>query len=194
MLSQLKITHNQRKVSFEMSKILFLIALLIVSIFSPMHGGEREGFFVAASLGLGTTYVFSESALGDQKLIKGAPAFTFKFGYAPSQQLQIHGSFTASMFQLDRFRDYSKVAWMVFFPVLLPINIARSSHAMFGLLGTTYYFEPEAPSFMIGGGLGVSSFQNPFWNETVGDFGLLVEGGYEFAKYFSVKLSYMAYG
>jgi hypothetical protein len=171
-----------------MKKILLLAALLGVGIFPPLHAGERKGLFMSVGLGAGLTSVFSETLSGDQTTTKLGPALSFRWGYAPTQRLQISMGFTGSMFQPDRFKDLWKREYAPLFPIFVPINFTRSSHTMFELLGARYYFSAASPSFMVGGGIGVSAYYEPFWDETGGGVGFWVEGGYEFAKHFSAKL------
>jgi len=60
-------------------------------------------------------------------------------------------------------------------------------------LGATCYFKPEAPSFFVAGGLGVSTWSTPFESgaESLIGFGLFAEAGYEFSKHMNVELDLM---
>lgn len=177
-----------------MKKILRLMALLTAVAFAPLFGQERDGFFAAMSIGWGSTTVFSENISGNQTLLKGGLALASKFGYAPNNHVQIQMSFASSIFRMKQLKsDVEKVkeipGAIMLTPFLAPFVLVRSSHTMIGLIGATYYFEPRAPSFLIGAGIGVSALAEPFWDETKGGFGFWTEGGCEFAKHVSAKLT-----
>jgi len=58
-----------------------------------------------------------------------------------------------------------------------------------GGIGVTYYFNPQAPSPFLIGGLGFSSWAAPFEEnaETWYGFGLVAGGGYEFSRHLSIE-------
>ncbi|HVP36514.1 MAG TPA: hypothetical protein VMT04_05910, partial [Terriglobales bacterium] len=69
----------------------------------------------------------------------------FKIGYAPSDFLELHFTNKVSWFGLK----YS------------PGNVDIVANGL-SALGITYYFRPEAPSFFVTSGLGLSNWSMPF--------------------------------
>lgn len=57
-------------------------------------------------------------------------------------------------------------------------------------LGATYYFKPEAPSFFVAGGVGLSAWNTPFesGSQTLTGFGFFAGTGYEFHKHLNIEL------
>jgi hypothetical protein len=84
----------------------------------------------------------------------------------------------------------SKVSW--FGVNYIPNGSATVANGL-SALGMTCYFKPEAPSFFVAGGLGVSTWSTPFESgaETLIGFGLFAGAGYEFSKHMNVEMDLM---
>lgn len=161
-----------------MKKVLLVLVLsLLVS--SPVWGfdGQRKGFILGGGLGLGATSYkekqvsFVGSTETDWRNKFGFMT-DFKIGYAPTNQLEIFYSDKGSWFDYDGAIGLTGL----------------------GALGVSYYLKPEAPTFYLGCGTGVSTFiTSPLKSGTDTDlgFGFYAGGGYEFVKHFAIQLDFM---
>ena len=96
----------------------------------------------------------------------------FKIGGAPSNQMVVCWS--------------AKVSW---FSMLNALNDDITITAGTGTLAIIYFMEPSSPSWFITGGVGYSTWDTPFeedseaWTGT----GLFAGGGYEFSKHWNIE-------
>jgi hypothetical protein len=177
-----------RKAIF-LSLIVLLILFLIVNAYA--FDGKRKGFFLGGGLGPGFTS--QKETVEHSGWFEGEPSESstesklglvtnFKIGYAPSDLVEIHYTSKVSWFA-------SKIYWWG----LESEDVTMASGV--SALGVTYYFKPEAPSYFITGGFGLSSLSLPF--ESHGDTkwggGLFAGAGYEFVRHFNVELD-LLYG
>ena len=173
---------------FGKRSILIVLIALTATLQSSVYAGRRAGIYLAPSIGLGLTGVFSEDVSGKQQMAGFGPALAYEMGYAPIDRLQLHIGFSFSMFRAERFMNVFVPETLPLLPILGPHTVAQSSHIMYQLLGATYYLSPTAPSWLFGGAIGVEAYPDPYWEDVADGVGGLVEIGYEFAKHFSVKL------
>ena len=61
-----------------------------------------------------------------------------------------------------------------------------SRHGLTGV-GTTHFFQPQAPAFLLEAALGAGVLWNSDQRESADGFGLLLGLGYEFARHFLIK-------
>jgi hypothetical protein len=179
-----------------MRKSVFLILIVLVTLFLIVNAnafdGKRKGFFLGGGLGPGFTlqketieysgWFEGESSESSGWESKFGLATNFKIGYAPSDMVEIHYTSKVSWF-------VSKIYWWG----LESEDVTMASGV--SALGVTYYFKPEAPSYFITGGFGLSTLSLPFEShgETKIGGGLFAGAGYEFARHFNVELD-LLYG
>jgi hypothetical protein len=170
--------------------IFILITILFLVANANAFNGKRKGFIIGGGLGAGFT-TFKETVTSDwlgileesQRENKFALATNFKIGYAPSDFLEIFFTVKDSWFS-------SKV---YFFGESAGEDVIMASG--FWGPGVTYYFNPEAPSYFITGGVGVSTLSLPFESHSEIKFGggVYAGAGYEFRDHFYVELD-LGYG
>lgn len=180
-----------------MRKSVFLILIVLITLFLIVNAsafdGKRKGFFLGGGLGPGFTSL--KETIEYSGWFEGEPSESsgwkskfglvtnFKIGYAPSDIVEIHYT--------------SKVSWFAskvyFFGESMGEDVTMASGV--SALGVTYYFKPEAPSYFITGGFGLSTLSLPFESHSeikIGG-GLFAGAGYEFARHFNVELD-LLYG
>jgi hypothetical protein len=181
-----------------MRKSLLCIFIVIATLFlvsnADAFNGKRKGFIIGGGLGAGfstfketvTIHDFFGSGtevLESERENKFALATNFKIGYAPSNLLEIFFTVKDSWFSTKvYFLDESSGE-----------DVIMASG--FWGPGVTYYFNPEAPSYFITGGFGVSTLSLPFESHSEIKFGpgVYAGAGYEFRDHFYVELD-LGYG
>lgn len=168
--------------------------------------GHRKGFVLRGGLGPGITHVKTS-----KDLTKAGLALDLQIGYAPTDRVSIDLTYRTSMFLIDQWDE----AWDEFLhtgdkltdlgrfmlamvPVTWLIIPQSLSHTVAGV-GMTYYFSDEEPSFFMNGGVGPSSFADPYKKDTESallydvrsGLGLYAGAGYEFHRHLNMEFSYM---
>jgi hypothetical protein len=155
--------------------------LIVVALSGIAHAWdkERKGFVFGLGMGIGSASY--KQTVSDAYLNKiegpreSKTAFftNFEIGYAPSNQFVI---------------TYSNVVpWFKF------TNIYNSEITMISSVGGpvfTYYFRPNPPSFLIGGGFGFATWAAPFESDidSWSSIGFSGKAGYEFGHNFNLTL------
>lgn len=163
-----------------MERKLIFVAILVLSFFEVnpeacAWDGKRKGFILGGALGFGFSpytrsldynYGYGYTYSWSKSETPSAVMTDFKIGYAPTDLVEVYYMNKVSWFKTDN-------------------NLTTS--AITGI-GVTYLFNPRAPSWFVSGGLGLSSwgFLTGSSNSLSG-FGLLVGGGYEFSRYWSIE-------
>jgi opacity protein-like surface antigen len=156
------------------------VARIAVPSEAGVRDGKRKGFILGGGIGMGlTSYTYEENhnsvyyRRSSSKSESKATVLTdVKIGYAPSELVQVY--------------LMSRVAWLSWEGDLT----ASGVHG----LGVTYFFEPEAPSWFLTAGLGISTWEKVVLVQLGGGgrvtwygFGLTMGAGYEFAPHSSVE-------
>ena len=158
---------------------LALIACLTLCIATGASAfdGNRKGFILGGGLGLGlTSFTQTVEFLGtsttSDRENKFAVMTDFKIGYGATEQVLIYYMSKVSWFSIENVYGNN-------------VTIANG----FGGAGVAYYFKPTGPSPYISGGLGMSTWMLPFEEgaDTWVGFGLVVGGGYEFSRHYSIE-------
>lgn len=152
---------------------LCLVILLLIQATTAMaFNGKRQGFVLGGGLGFGPVAKATVDGLADDVIDKSGLAFNFVIGYAPSENDMIvylrdavvfseTFVFTESLSKKVTFaQGFSGVAWF-------------------------HYFGPMGKSAYVTGGLGLqdlTSTDSDFRSNDPG-LGLLIGGGYEFARH-----------
>jgi hypothetical protein len=167
--------------------ILIVMAVLLFTSNANAFDGKRKGFVLGGGLGPGLTlqketieysgWFEGESSESSGWESKFGLVTNFKIGYAPSDLVEIYFTVKDSWYG-------STIYW---WGVESEDVIMASG---FWGPGVTYYFKPEAPSYFITGGLGVSTLSLPFESDAEIKFGggLFAGAGYEFKRHFNVEL------
>ena len=165
--------------------VLIVITTLLLISNADAFNGKRKGFIIGGGLGAGFT-TFKETVTSDwlgileesKRENKFALTTNFKIGYAPSNLLEIFFTVKDSWFS----------STVYFLDERSGEDVIMASG--FWGPGVTYYFKPEAPSYFITGGFGVSTLSLPFESHSEIKFGggLYAGAGYEFRNHFNVEL------
>ncbi len=166
-----------------------LVPVLLINAASAFAwDGKRKGFVLGAGAGGGlASYKFYYTSSGfrsnetteNERESKFALMTDFKIGYAPSNQVAIFWM--------------SKVAWFGYSFEYRDefINLSESYTITNGIGGVAvaYYFNPEGPSPYLTGGLGFSTWDAPFEEDSDGisGSGFALGAGYEFSKHWSLE-------
>ena len=177
-----------------MRKLVLLILIVLITLFLIVNAyafdGKRKGFFLGGGLGPGLTLQketieYSGWFEGQESETSGWESkfglvTNFKIGYAPSNLLEIYFTVKDSWYG-------STIYWWG----LESEDVVMASG--FWGPGVTYYFKPEAPSYFITGGFGLSTLSLPFESDAEIKFGggLFAGAGYEFKCHFNVELDLM---
>lgn len=169
--------------------ILIVIATLFLISNADAFNGKRKGFIIGGGLGPGFTtfketikihsFFGSETEIVEsQRENKFGLSTNLKIGYAPSNLLEIYFTVKDSWFSSE-----------VYFLGESSTEDVIMASGFWGP-GVTYYFKPEAPSYFITGGVGVSTLSLPFESHSEIKFGggLYAGAGYEFRNHFNVEL------
>ena len=154
------------------STILLLLFVSGFIIHANAFDGKRSGFILGGGIGPGMTSYSVTTEFLDLEMTSDREN---KFSIITN--FMIGGGVSKSMllYYLNR------VSWLS----------TDDEIAIFGLtgLGLTYYFSPKAPSGLIKGGFGISSFLAPFEPAYVDYWGIgfLVGTGFEFSPHWSVE-------
>jgi hypothetical protein len=139
--------------------------------------GQRQGFVLGAGLGPGLSASaqavgFSVAGEAVGRETKLALNSDWQLGYAPTNVLQISWISSVSWFELEHASGDRVI-------------IAN------GLRGVavTYYFHAESPSPLLVGGIGFSSWSEPFEEVpgTMWGVGFIVGAGYEVSPHWSIE-------
>ena len=175
-----------------MRRSLLCIFIVVTTLFlvanANAFNSKRKGFIIGGGIGPSfstfketvTIHGFfgSGETIESQRENKFGLRTNFKIGYAPSNLLEIFFTVKDSWFS-------SKVYF-------LGENEGEDVIMASGFWGpgVTYYFKPEAPSYFITGGFGVSTLSLPFESHAEIKFGgaVYAGAGYEFKNHFNVEL------
>lgn len=160
---------------------LAVLAMLALSTSAQAWDGKRKGFVLGIGIGVGG--VTDMQTVDDSDLTRryaGAGVSNAKIGGAFNDQFLLYFYSLDSWFNTINYEDDS---------VLVRTDLAG--------VGASYYLKPEFPSYYLSGALGTVTWNDP-WDqarysdeEDGGDvwrgIGIVVGGGYEFYKYFSVE-------
>ncbi len=160
---------------FRKSLLATFILSMIISFATVSYAfdGNRQGFILGAGVGPGlTSYNWEVGNYKSDSENKFSLITDFKIGYGPSNQLLIYWM--------------SKVAWFS-----IEKGYGESTIYLNGVagLGLSYYLEPEGASPYLTGGIGYSSFGEPFEENADAEYGpgIALGAGYEFAKHWSIE-------
>lgn len=167
--------------------LVVLTAVIVTATSACAFNGERSGFILGFGLGPGYTN-FSQEAGGTESDSEGKMSIVsdFKIGGGFNEQFLLYYENRVSWFKMTAIDEayYDPYSNEITFTEK-DVTIA---HAV-GLVGMSYYFKTEVPSFYALGSIGVSTWSAPF--ETNSDtwvgFGISGGVGYEFAKHWSVE-------
>lgn len=167
--------------------LLVLTAVIVTATSVRAFNGQRKGFMLGFGIGPGYTN-FSQEADGPESESEGKAAIVtdFKIGGGFNEQFLLYYENRVSWFKMkvvdefwyDPFTDELRYTET-------DVTIAHG----IGLVGMSYYFKTEVPSFYVLGSIGVSTWSAPFESDSdtwVG-FGISGGAGYEFAKHWSVE-------
>lgn len=159
--------------------VLFLLATN-----AQAFDGQRKGFLLGIGIGPGLTSYTQKvtvqmvSVESDRENTAGVMT-DFKIGYAPDNSWAIYYT--------------SKVSWFGMTNALgNDVTIANG----LGAVAVSYWFNQQAPSPFIAGGIGFSTWSLPFEDnppDTWMGAGLFAGGGYEFSRHWSVE-GYLSWG
>ena len=162
--------------------VLLAPVILINATNAFAWDGKRKGFVLGVGAGGGLASFkpyakFSDNETSDgERTSKFAFMSDFKIGYAPSNQVALYWM--------------SKVAWFGY-KLEFEGEVFQSYTAAngFGGVGVTYYFQPEGPSPYLTAGLGFSTWDAPFEENSDGlsSSGIALGAGYEFSKHWSLE-------
>jgi hypothetical protein len=167
---------------------VILVSILLISATSAFAlDGTRKGFILSFGIGPGMTSLTSEygSQTSDREN-KFAVATDFKIGGGISEQFTIYYINRVSWLSFE-----TEICTYDFFTGTISCvkgdNITIA-HAI-GLVGASYYFQPEAPSPYVLGSVGISTWSAPFEenSETWTGLGLSGGFGYEFAAHWALE-------
>ena len=167
---------------------IVLASVLLVSATSAFAlDGTRKGFILSFGIGPGMTSLTSEyNGSSSDRENKFALTTDFKIGGGITEQFTLY--------------YINRVAWLSFESEICTYNFFTGTvtcvkgdnvtvaHAI-GLLGASYYFQPEAPSPYVLGSVGISTWSAPFEENSDTWTGLGVSGGfgYEFAQHWALE-------
>jgi hypothetical protein len=171
--------------SMKLRNLVCLGLLLTIVLSGTVHAWDkqRKGFVLGLGIGLGSaSYKQTLSGLylnqiESSRESKVAVFSNFEIGYAPTNQFVI---------------TYSNVVpWFSF------TNAYNNDITMISGVGgpvLTYYFRPEPPSFLIGGGFGIATWNAPFESDfdAWSSIGFSGRVGYEFGH--NVNLTFHVLG
>lgn len=171
--------------------ILIVIAMLFLTSTANAFDGKRKGFLLGLGMGAGFNSFTEESVdynsyygrfqkTKSPRENKGSFITDFKIGYSPTDFWEIYYT--------------TKLSWLHYTTLY---EGEKGVVSGLGALGITYYFEPQAPSFFVTGGMGVSMWGRFAVNLFGGSgrkfadigFGLFAGAGYEFKKHLNVGLN-----
>jgi hypothetical protein len=146
--------------------------------------GQRKGFLLGFGLGPGVTSFTQKVQMGmvsteSSREDKLAVMTDFKIGFAPDNTWAIYYT--------------SKVSWFGITNVYG--NKVTVTNGL-GAVAVSYWFNQQAPSPFIAGGLGFSTWSLPFEDNPPDTWigpGLFAGGGYEFSKHVSIE-GYLSWG
>lgn len=165
--------------------VLLAPVILIHATNAFAWDGKRKGFVLDIGAGGGLASFkpyakFSDNETSDgERTSKFAFMSDFKIGYAPSNQVALYWM--------------SKVAWFGYtFEYRDAFIDLRESYTLangIGGVGVAYYFQPEGPSPYLTAGLGFSTWDAPFEENSDGlsSSGVALGAGYEFSKHWSLE-------
>ena len=160
-----------------------ICAIVLSSSSAFAWDGSRKGFQLGGGLGIAAVMWEQEVEIWGLSFKSDtesdfALATDFKIGYAPTDQLAIY--------------YFEKTGWFTMTNILDDDVIVASGVSG---VGASYYFAPEAPSFLLSGGLGFASWSLPFedngWEDTWYGFGLTAGVGYEFIPHLHAGLDFV---
>ncbi|KQC12752.1 MAG: hypothetical protein APR63_10415 [Desulfuromonas sp. SDB] len=159
------------------------------SLFSEPH---RRGFILNFGMGTGYTHIYSKTGdrvRYDDELALGSD---FRIGWAPTDQYQLYYTHKLTLFDLDDlFRKSEELQEENPFAFLiLPFLPFAYSHNCAGL-GMTYFFKPQAPSFYVDGGFGMTIFPNRQIEEVQAGGSVFWGGGYEITPHLTLGCEMM---
>ena len=164
--------------------IMVLTVLIVTATSVYAFDGERKGFILGFGIGPGYTN-FSQEINGLELDSEGkvSIATDFKIGYGFNEQFLLYYENRVSWFKMTSVSDCDFAYG--FRCAEEDVTIAHG----IGLVGMSYYFQTEAPSFYILGSVGVSTWSAPFEtnSDTSVGFGISGGGGYEFTKHWSIE-------
>jgi hypothetical protein len=167
--------------------ITCIFVVLILFLFTAkVHAwdGQRKGFLLGFGTGPGVTSftqkvrvgVFSEESPREDKL---AVMTDFKIGYAPDNSWAIYYTSKVSFFGITNVFGNK-------------VTVANG----LGALAGCYWFNQQAPSPFVAGGLGFSTWSLPFEENPPDTWigpGLFAGGGYEFSRHVTIE-GYFSWG
>jgi len=169
--------------------VLIVITTLLLISNADAFNGKRKGFIIGGGLGPSFSTFKETITIHDffgsgteteesQRENKFGLRTNFKIGYAPSDLLEIYFTVKDSWFSSE-----------VYFLGESTAEDVIMASGFWGP-GVTYYFKPEAPSYFITGGIGLSTLSLPFESHSEIKFGggLYAGAGYEFRNHFYVEL------
>lgn len=184
---------------------LLIIGILFLTAGSGQaFDGQRKGLVFGGGIGFGTTRIGSDSYLGENSTWRAAPAFDWQLGYCPDNRMVIFIGTKSVLTYLDliadQYQDYfdamqednlKGVAACIGAPIVLPLLWMGGAHTTFGLLGVSYYFEDQAPSYFVEATIGAGIIPDEFRSETFGGLGFTLAGGWEFSTHYSLRCDLM---
>ena len=139
-------------------------------LLAPGEGvAQRKGFIL--NLGIGGGSFSAGAAEGGPRNSATGITTDFKIGWAPSDQVLLYYSNDAAFFSDPTFDDDV-------------INVSGLTG-----FGATWFVRPAAPSFYVGGSIGVSTWafiSNDGDSDAITGSGFAITGGYEFARHFMI--------
>jgi hypothetical protein len=170
--------------------------------------GRRSGPVASIGIGGGYTDISSKNGPLSGSTGTGTFAITFRLGYAPSEQLEIHAFYRASVYAGKLWEHWDDIAdkagsargftHAVILPIVPVIAMFTDQHLMMGL-GATYYFEADTHAWFVEAGAGPSiaadpwelSGPSPFPGGNRTGLGFLAGVGYQFSKCGQASLELM---
>jgi len=168
--------------------LLVLTAMVVAATSVFAFDGKRKGFIIGFGLGPGYTN-FSQEVEGVESDSEGKVSIVsdFKIGYGFNEQFLLYYENRVSWFKMTSLIDCWYDPWEE--QLYCSEKDVTIAHGI-GLVGMSYYFQTEAPTFYLLGSVGVSTWSVPFETDS-GDawvgFGISGGGGYEFTKHWSIE-------
>ena len=140
--------------------LLVLTAVIVTATSVYAFDGERKGFILGFGIGPGYTN-FSQEINGLELDSEGkvSIATDFKIGYGFNEQFLLYYENRLSWFNLTVIDEAYYDPWAD--ELTFTETDVTIAHGI-GLVGMSYYFQTEAPSFYILGSVGVSTWSAPF--------------------------------
>lgn len=208
------VSPSGREISMRIKTFFMVLVCLIIvntiataGIIRPFDG-QRKGFIANMAFGPGLTIIKSTNGELEGSITKGTVGITYRFGYAPSDNLQLYYTHRSYVYASKIGEHYNnwvdafegkRAAGYILTTLAVPVMLFfTDQHIVLGL-GGTYHVRPDVPSWFFELGLGPSATADPYEWEGSSPFpggsktGLGIFGavGYEFTRYIRAEAQFL---